>query len=830
MKLNHWLLAIILSFITLHAQADAWIRINQLGYLPDSKKVAVFMSEEQVTLNNFALIDVFTGKTVHTFTSLKPSGALGQMAVTYRLDFSNFNQSGTFYLKAGQAQSPQFAINNQVYNGTADFLLNYMRQQRCGYNPFLKDSCHVHDAYIIYHPTKTGQPLDVRGGWHDATDYLQYTTTSANAIYQMMFAYQQNPESFGDAYDANGLPGANGIPDIIDEIKWGLDWLNRMNPEKGEMYNQIADDRDHAGMRLPNHDKVDYGYGPGEGRPVYFCSGEKQVRGQFMNATTGVASTAGKFASCFALGSEILKDFYPEFAKEIGAKADDAYQHGVQFPGACQTASVKSPYIYEEDNWVDDMELGAMELFNKTGDKKYLDQAVEYGRREPVTPWMGADSARHYQWYPFMNMGHYQIAKAGDKRLSDEFIRNMRAGVQRTYEKAIQSPFMHGIPYIWCSNNLTTAMLTQCRLYRELTGDNTYEEMEAAMRDWLFGCNPWGTSMIVELPLWGDYPTQPHSSYLNAGLGNTPGGIVDGPVYTNIFRSLRGVQLAGGEDYARFQPGLMVYHDGIHDYSTNEPTMDGTACLTYYLSSLQKDGMQAAGIAADKNIYRDNGIVRTDPSKKQITLIFTAADKADGEGAIISTLKKHGIKGGFFFTGDFFNLFPEVVQRLKAEGHYIGAHSYGHPLYCSWEDRNKTLISREEFTEDLMKNYKQLEEAGIPYTDAPLFVPPYEHYNAEISAWTKAMGLHLMNFTAGTLTNADYTTPDMKSYRSSKEIYEKVMSVEAKEGLNGHLMLIHFGTVDERTDKFYNGYLDKMIKVLKKKGYSFVPLRESVGI
>lgn len=242
------------------------------------------------------------------------------MSSTYRLDFSNFQEPGTYYLKAGKAVSPRFPINAQVYNGTADFLLNYMRQQRCGYNPFLKDSCHVHDGYIVYHPTKTGQHIDVRGGWHDATDYLQYTTTSANAIYQMMFAYQENPEAFGDAYNAAGLPEANGIPDIVDEIKWGLDWLNRMNPAPGELYNQIADDRDHAGMRLPNKDEVDYGYGPGKGRPVYFCSGEPQVRGKFTNATTGVASTAGKFAACFALGARILKEFYPEFAAEIGEK------------------------------------------------------------------------------------------------------------------------------------------------------------------------------------------------------------------------------------------------------------------------------------------------------------------------------------------------------------------------------------------------------------------------------------------------------------------------------------------------------------------------------
>lgn len=315
MKWTHWLLTATFILISLQTRADEWIRINHLGYLPQSKKVAVFISEEPTEIKDFSLIDIFTGKTVHTFSSLKASGKIGKMQSTYRLDFSEFNETGTYYLKAGKTQSPHFPVNNQVYNGTADFLLHYMRQQRCGYNPYLKDSCHVHDGYIVYHPTKSGQTIDVRGGWHDATDYLQYTTTSANAIYQMMFAYLQNPESFGDAYNAAGHPGANGIPDIVDEIKWGLDWMNRMNPSKGELYNQIADDRDHAGMRLPNKDRVDYGYGAGNGRPVYFCSGEPQVRGKFKNGTTGVASTAGKFASCFALGAQILKDFYPEFAK-----------------------------------------------------------------------------------------------------------------------------------------------------------------------------------------------------------------------------------------------------------------------------------------------------------------------------------------------------------------------------------------------------------------------------------------------------------------------------------------------------------------------------------
>ena len=215
------LLSLLFIWGVLSAYAGEWIRINQLGYLPQSIKVAVFRSEENIEIQSFQIFNAQTDKFERTISAVKSAGEWGNMKSTFRLDFSDFEQSGIYYLKAGNAVSPHFPINTKVYDGPADFLLKYMRQQRCGYNPFLKDSCHVHDGYIVYHPTKTGQHIDVRGGWHDATDYLQYTATSANAIYQMMFAYQQNPEAFGDEYDASGNVGANGIPDIIDEIRKG---------------------------------------------------------------------------------------------------------------------------------------------------------------------------------------------------------------------------------------------------------------------------------------------------------------------------------------------------------------------------------------------------------------------------------------------------------------------------------------------------------------------------------------------------------------------------------------------------------------------------------
>ena len=830
----------ILSLAAVQAFAGSWIRVNQIGYLPEATKVAVFMSDETAQINGFELVDAFTGEVAFSSSAVRPTGVLGRMKTTCRLDFSGLKTSGAYYIKVlssgGETRSETFPVGAGVYDGAADFVLNYMRQQRCGWNPFFKDSCHRKDGIIVGHPDprKDSTFLDVTGGWHDASDCLQYTTTSANAIYQMMFAYQSNPEAFSDNHLADGTPGRNGIPDIVDEIYWGLKWLDKMNPEPGEMYNQIADDRDHVGMRVPSDDQADYGWGKGGFRPVWYCSGEPQQRGRRgdRNKTTGVASTAGKFASDFALGAEILRPFYPEFAERIGAKAKAAYDAGVAKPGVCQTASVVSPYIYEEDNWVDDMELAAYEMFRRTGDGKYRTEAIEYARREPVTPWMGADSARHYQWYPFMNMGHYRIARNFGGKVAAEFIRNMRSGIQRVYERGKDHPFMFGIPGIWCSNNLTTAMLTQCILYRELTGDTTYQEMEGSLRDWLLGCNPWGVSMIVELPKGGTFPTQPHSFIIKYKMGNTTGGLVDGPVYSTIFGGLLGIHTDGGVNYEEFQPGDLVYHDSTHDYSTNEPTMDGTASLTFPLSYYQREGRElqnkvsGAAVLPDRNIYRDGGIIRTDPSVRHIDFVFTAADKADGADRIISTLRKYNIKGGFFFTGEFFELYPDVVRRLVAEGHYVGSHSYGHLLYAPWGKRDSLLVTRQEFEEDMFKSYKVLREFGI--TDAPYFIPPYEHYNATISSWARQLGLQVINYTPGTLTNGDYTTPGMSRYFSSKEILGKIREYERTDpdGLNGHIMLIHFGTDPSRTDKFYDK-LPGLIRELRRKGYSFTPLKDN---
>ena len=111
------------------ANAGGWIRINQLGYLPHATKVAVLISQEKVEVTQFELVDAYTGKTAYRATTIRNMGANGQMASTCRLDFSAFEGEGAYRIVAAGIESPVFPINNRVWDGTADFVLNYMRQR-----------------------------------------------------------------------------------------------------------------------------------------------------------------------------------------------------------------------------------------------------------------------------------------------------------------------------------------------------------------------------------------------------------------------------------------------------------------------------------------------------------------------------------------------------------------------------------------------------------------------------------------------------------------------------------------------------------------------------
>lgn len=199
---------------------------------------------------------------------------------------------------------------------------------------------------------------------------------------------------------------------------------------------------------------------------------------------------------------------------------------------------------------------------------------------------------------------------------------------------------------------------------------------------------------------------------------------------------------------------------------------------------------------------------------------------------IRNVLQRQNVKAGFFFTGNFYakETFAPLIKGLLQDGHYLGAHSDKHLLYCDWTKRDSLLVTRKQFRRDLRKNYKRMAEFGIGKDEAKVFLPPYEWYNAAIVKWAREMGLTLVNFTPGTLSTADYTYPEMgPRYRDSERIFQSIMDYEsnARFGMNGFILLVHIGTDPRRTDKFYDR-LEQLLTVLKEKGYSFKRVDELV--
>ncbi|MCK9629196.1 MAG: glycoside hydrolase family 9 protein, partial [Bacteroidales bacterium] len=412
---------------------------------------------------------------------------------------------------------------------------------------------------------------------------------------------------------------------------------------------------------------------------------------------------------------------------------------------------------------------------------------------------------------------------------SDKYIAFMKAGLESLKKRAADDPFIYGVPFLWCSNNLVSAAITQAHLYRKVTNDSTYLEMEMALRDWLFGCNPWGTSMIVGYPEGGDYPDSPHSSYTQVNGDLTVGGLVDGPIYYDLFHERAGGALRKPDSYVLFNNGKAVYHDDIGDYSSNEPTMDGTAGLTYYFSAMESEGndykkQNDKDIKVEKDPY--GAIVRINPDKKTIYLIFSADSMFQGGETILKALETNKIKGSFFFTGNFLRMdsMKELIAKIVKQGHFVGGHSDRHILYAQWGSKRERLVTPDSLITDLDRNYRELSKFGIKPSDALWFLPPYEHYNAESVEVAARAGLRTINYTPGTATPADYTTPDMKSYKSSKELIDKLFTFEKEKGLNGAIILIHPGVQESRSDKLYD-QLGLIIKKLKRLGYTFERLK-----
>jgi peptidoglycan/xylan/chitin deacetylase (PgdA/CDA1 family) len=240
----------------------------------------------------------------------------------------------------------------------------------------------------------------------------------------------------------------------------------------------------------------------------------------------------------------------------------------------------------------------------------------------------------------------------------------------------------------------------------------------------------------------------------------------------------------------------------------------------------------AARSARDAVVHDKYGaIIRGDVNKKSLAVIFTGDEKGESTAPILDTLRDRKIRAGFFVTGNFARdakLRP-LLERAAREGHYLGPHSDSHPLYCDWDNRNKSLVTQKFFTSDLQKNIRGLREVAGSKSETPkLFVPPYEWFNADQVRWSNDMGITLFNFTPGSGSNRDYAPEGDRVFVPSQKIYDDILAREEKDphGLNGFILLLHLGS--GRKDPFH-AKLAPLCDELTKRGYKFVRIDELIS-
>lgn len=508
------------------------------------------------------VVDVTTGKVVAraVLGRPRPDPGTGDTVATVRVP--TLRTPGLYQVRVGAARSPGFTIGGpEVYDGLERLLLRSFYLQRCGHA--LDDrltgahhaACHVEDARLAGdgEPTKLG----ATGGWHDAGDYGKYVATTAVAIGRVLHAYERDPARYG--FDDLDLPeSGNGLPDVLDEMTVGLDWMLTMQRADGAVHRKVG------GKHWPKK-----------------LTPERDAQPRF---AYGISSPeTAKAAAAWALGARVLQATHPERAARYLAAAHRAWAWLEATPEQVfdwreGDDSGSGPYrsneVDREESLLhdrDDRLWAITELALTTREPELLARAARAARQAPVNLYEWKDASLlalgYYLWHPAL--AHERaLAKTLAARLLERALAPLANARASGYRIANQR-------FVWGSNKMTVEEgVLMCLAYR-LT---KRPALLAAARDqlhYVLGRNHFGTSFVSSV---GERAVR-HVTHIFAEAANLelPGLFVGGPndaEQSNI--APRGL-------------GPRSWIDDRRSYATNEYAIDYNASLIGLLAALRTE-------------------------------------------------------------------------------------------------------------------------------------------------------------------------------------------------------------------------------------------------
>ncbi|MFV0380348.1 MAG: glycoside hydrolase family 9 protein [Anaerorhabdus sp.] len=525
------------------------IRLNQLGYLVNEKKVVVFPYTQG---DFFEVVDYNTNEVVYTAPIANPVWSDQSKERNSVGDFTNFRKEGKYYIRSQiLGKSHPFEIGNTIYNNVLKDALKMISLQRCGAaldaswaGKFHRESCHL-DHAILYEDQQ--YKLDVAGGWHDAGDYGRYIETGSKSVFDLLFAYMINPSAFDD--NLNILESKNEIPDILDEIRYELEWMLKLQTEWGGVYNKVTTQH-FAEDILPEDDIA----------PLYVLEVE--------------TAPTGDFIAAMALASKIYEEFDQEFSEKLLSAAKLSWDY---LSSRDKSIEYKNPAHFNTGNYRDEQDsdekfFASIALWDVTQDDKYLDYAKALFNNDNK-------SGSGTSWINVGGFGSY-IYLTNDKADSDsEFYKNLKKNLEKD-AAAIASlietnTYSVGLDYFsWGSNGKVLNQAITLLMVSEINQNIYYRSLALDQVNYIFGNNSLNKSFVVGYG--GESPKNPHhriSKINNAELtGALVGGVNadrDDPIISKLPESTALSKM---------------YVDSYDSYASNEVTIYWNSSLVFVLS------------------------------------------------------------------------------------------------------------------------------------------------------------------------------------------------------------------------------------------------------
>lgn len=444
------------------------IFVNQLGYKTSEEKRAVMpFSCDSFTICDKNGKEVYKGKVTH-FGYDENSGD-----DTYIADFSDFCEKGEYIIKSGDKKSVGFTIGDNVYDRALDDTMKAFYYLRCGCElkkehagEYIHPPCHTSIATAW---SDNKYKKDVSGGWHDAGDYGRYVTAGAVAVAHLLYSFIMFPKAY-EGQNLNIPESGNGLPDILNECKYELLWLLKMQKEDGGVWHKCTT-RLHAPFIMPEEDTSEL----------------------FLFDVSSMA--VADFVAVCALASRVYKPYDKDFSDTLYNASLKSYDWlmknpwfiGFKNPEGCNTGS------YGEGGDTDNRFWANCELYALTGEKKYHDMLLRFSEATPLCE-LGYGSVGGFGSLAYM-LCDMEKSEELQQIIKNSF--SMKAKLLKELSDSCgYGVSMYEGHYCWGSNmnvmkNAMIYIVTDI-----LNGTDIYKKYAARQLHYLFGLNALGYSYV----------------------------------------------------------------------------------------------------------------------------------------------------------------------------------------------------------------------------------------------------------------------------------------------------------------------------------------------